>query len=322
MDISLTYAVPVHIVDLGANLSAYINTKPAITALRLCNRFGKGDRAFITKLPIEVMSEIEALVIQDARDEEREDWENELRCFEWNCDDLDHLSDDEKDKIYDFHEYFWFEAEEEMERGYSPSDEERDRVVRDAVDRNAHLSNQCHDVHWNRIDSWDDRFLNRRPFAFTGHERSDKHCKLIAADFGVQIWTSHVRLGDPTVYNDAPRTTVAYLTLPKNPSCSLPSHLADCDCECDHEECDSGYGIPILPGKGAPTKHSLRRFERAMKILGLKVFVHPSQKGRALAMPGYDVGGEVKEKFEEKTEVKTAYDAAAWPQLTLLVRKD
>ena len=49
-----------------------------------------------------------------------------------------------------------------------------------------------------------------------------------------------------------------------------------------------------------------------MKILGLKVFVHSSQKGRILTQPEDD------EIEEEKTSDTAAYAAEAWPQLTLL----
>lgn len=43
---------------LGAHLEAYINLLPTITTLRLCNRFGQGEEAYIKRLPVELVSEI------------------------------------------------------------------------------------------------------------------------------------------------------------------------------------------------------------------------------------------------------------------------
>jgi len=64
MDVTPTDTVLVHLLDLGAGLSAYIDSLSAITALRLCNRFGKGNTAFIKRLPMELVQTIEGYIVR------------------------------------------------------------------------------------------------------------------------------------------------------------------------------------------------------------------------------------------------------------------
>ncbi|KAH0347941.1 hypothetical protein KCU83_g6518, partial [Aureobasidium melanogenum] len=49
------WGIPVKLVDILNNLDAYRKAIPTIHTLRLCNQFGKGDSAFITRLPKELI---------------------------------------------------------------------------------------------------------------------------------------------------------------------------------------------------------------------------------------------------------------------------
>ena len=71
--------------------------------------------------------------------------------------------------------------------------------------------------------------------------------------------------------------------------------------------CENGYGMPAVD-KPPPSAKSLRQFKRAMRILGLKVFVRSRQRGRTL-LHEVDDGEENKEKKPNK------YGAGFWPTL-------
>lgn len=100
MDVTLTYAVPVYILDLGANLSACNETRPIVDTLRLCNCFGQGDKAFITKLPIELLTAVGSCMVQPLRVQAADKWERDFRCFEERCHFAEHLSRKERIEIY------------------------------------------------------------------------------------------------------------------------------------------------------------------------------------------------------------------------------
>lgn len=87
------WALPVNISTLGAHLTAYIATRSAIDALRLCNRFGSSDKG-ITTLPLELVEHVEQYLLEDIRAQERKMWTADQRCCEGLCVELDHFDDD------------------------------------------------------------------------------------------------------------------------------------------------------------------------------------------------------------------------------------
>lgn len=60
--------------------------------LRLCNRFGKGDSAFINRLPCEVVSMVEEWIMVAPRNVSVQFWEKAFRCFEDQCKPKDHFT--------------------------------------------------------------------------------------------------------------------------------------------------------------------------------------------------------------------------------------
>ena len=60
-----------------------------IHALRLCNRFGKGKDAHVHKLPTEVISIIEDIIVSSTCEEISEIWDDSIACFEDRCPSFD-----------------------------------------------------------------------------------------------------------------------------------------------------------------------------------------------------------------------------------------
>ena len=291
MDVTLTYAVPVHILDLGPNITAYFETLPAINAFRCCNRFGQN--ATVAKLPEELVDRVESFLIQDARDSIREDWQRDFQCFERRSVGSSHLNRAEKIDL-------WREilcangADVEEYDVHRWSDEALDDVIGPDV-----LYSENKYTHRKRIAAWQDRVasISRKL------ERVRKH-------FGLDIWISYVqaeptRDPDPFIHKDSASTTVAYLTMSKPQVYS--KRRQGVDSEYGHfalgPEC--GYGFPVELGE-TPSRQSLGRFGRAMRLLGLRVSVHTSQSNGFLTpVPGEKMDSEAGEQASSRGKAAT-----------------
>lgn len=113
----VAWAVPVEVDVLGARLQSYRETRAVIDTLRLCNRFGKGDQAFVTRLPTELLE----VVVQHIRwadlESNLERWSQGLACCEGGCFTLDHWSGEELLQIHtedEINENCDCESEEQM----------------------------------------------------------------------------------------------------------------------------------------------------------------------------------------------------------------
>jgi hypothetical protein len=95
----LTWCLPLSPVQLVAHLHAYINAKPSVTTLRLCHRFGTGDKAVIHKLPQELLDSIIDKINHGHRKECMEEWTMPPTCFEEECRTHEHLTHAEKREI-------------------------------------------------------------------------------------------------------------------------------------------------------------------------------------------------------------------------------
>ena len=100
MDMTLTWALPVKVEVLGAHLEAYLETLPNINALRLCNCFGTGPEAHISKLPIELLTHIEAEIIEPVRQTRLSAWSQNFKCFEQTCTWRDHYDLESVQEMY------------------------------------------------------------------------------------------------------------------------------------------------------------------------------------------------------------------------------
>ena len=91
----VVWGVPVNIMELGPHLEAYVETKPVIDTLRLCNRFGQGPNVHINKLPHELILMIEEELQEKPRRNAFWDWDVDFACFEGRCDIHDHFDPEE-----------------------------------------------------------------------------------------------------------------------------------------------------------------------------------------------------------------------------------
>ncbi|KAK5113323.1 hypothetical protein LTR85_010940 [Meristemomyces frigidus] len=98
---AIAWAVPVKPDILGGHLQAHVDTLPVIETLRLCHSFGRGPKASVVKLPIELRSEIEKYVIQEARGKTLPEWNQKFRCYQDSCSASQH---EDPEEYHDEHE--------------------------------------------------------------------------------------------------------------------------------------------------------------------------------------------------------------------------
>ena len=87
---AIAWGIPVDIVDLTANLQAYVDTKKTLTAFRFCAQHGQGPDAHISKVPPELVAMIEDYVIEHARSHTRPSLSQNYKCFKAECTLKDH----------------------------------------------------------------------------------------------------------------------------------------------------------------------------------------------------------------------------------------
>ncbi|GAB7343453.1 hypothetical protein MBLNU457_1477t1 [Dothideomycetes sp. NU457] len=88
---TVTWAIPVSVGQLIGHLEAHKKMKATIDTLRLCNRFGKGPNAKVTKLPVELVEMIEQEILREPRATAARAWERRHACIEQRCQPLDHF---------------------------------------------------------------------------------------------------------------------------------------------------------------------------------------------------------------------------------------
>ena len=200
---------------LGAHLEAYINTLPVVNAIKLCNRYGRGENVGISKLPVELVLCVAEYIVQDERDRQLSIWTRDFQCFQLLCKPENHKSGSQ------------LQAIDEMLHDDDPECELRQRPVEGSDP----LLNQCvqkylhkeweewQDVHHDRRWEWGARVITRIPATERNIFRIN--ADLILKHFGLDVWTSNVRLDNSQVdsmWNGAyfcpPQTTVAWLKLP------------------------------------------------------------------------------------------------------------
>lgn len=272
IDATVAWAVPVEVEVLGAHLEAYVNLQPTINTLRMCHRFGKGDQAAITRLPVELLSEVEDILIEEERRKRREEWETDFRCFQLHCEPGDHYSLCELEDLTR-------DIERDVRRacgGKCLSQKDHNEWVKEQLWD--FMGEHFHDAHWNRHERWRDRvgapgspmqiFLTMQANYFE-------------QQFGLAIWTSHVPIDGPRFHclgDDLEvKTTVAYLKLPSHQQRFAHRRpLQEDPYGAPEEGMEMGYGVRFQEAK-ALTESDFRRFKRAMDILSLQPRVHESQ---------------------------------------------
>ena len=99
----VAWAVSVEIDVVGPHLQSYSETKRVVDTLRLCNRFGKGNEAFVTRLPAGVLELVVHRVRWRDLESNIEKWSRGRRCCEDICHTLEHWTGEE---LMEMHEEF------------------------------------------------------------------------------------------------------------------------------------------------------------------------------------------------------------------------
>jgi len=298
----------VRIDKLGAHLEAYTDTLPVITALRLCNRFGKGKNCYISKLPTELINEIEHLILEPERERCLATWSKELKCWERECKAFDdHFTPEEQDIFCAHYRCMTDGCEDEAHTSgkivrhghicsgketcalaHSLSYEEALISMPKKLSKNAYR-HECSD---NRM-----RFLRKIKDGFLY-----SHRHLLKLHFGVDFWTSITRTWRTWV----PRPiALAYLTIPSDSAQQYaePNLLAGCNSD----------GRPPQPG-GSLSPASHKRFSGALRRLDLELFVRHGDKPTT-----YEQEREI--RLSRQTMSSAAVnEAGPWPQLIKMAR--
>jgi hypothetical protein len=295
LDATLTWALPVHVAQLGAHVEAYIESLPALNALRACNRFGKGPQCSINKLPVELVQSIAHYHILPIRSAKLKQWMERKQCYEGDCELIEHW--DRRDLVMNYWEH-------NSPLGHaSPTPEPPDSEQLDDFCYEAgHFPD---DIHNTRRESWEARLREFRA----------KDCPLFRKHFGLDVWLSRVCLGTSwgTWTEEAAYTTITYLVLPDRAVHvrGWNRHMTeDGYVESDYE---SGYGMAVSMNQHA-SANDIQKFNRVMSALDLDVFVHDSQNRDDTVLCASIKG-------EEQTRVD-AENAASYPRPMFLVRSN
>lgn len=302
VDATLAWAQPVKVEVLGAHLQAYIDLLPTINTLRLCNRFGQGPNAYISKLPLELVQKVEKYLVEGERQERLVEWNRVKKCFECTCDDTDHFTEEEIHRIFDHH-YDCCWNDDGLSDGWKQG------RFSELVD-----FDQWYDIHCKRRNDWAHKVS--RPSS-QQHGFFSESQDIMYKHFGLNVWTSVVRLEEQNyvIECDATETTIGYLTLPPRSSASEDWSLSMSELECGDWKLETGCGM-VIENTAQPSKQSLKRFPRAMKILGLETCLDEDKHVHVLDASEMPAGADTKKRKEDD------HKAQIWPRLMLLVRSE
>ncbi|KAK5684533.1 hypothetical protein LTS10_004403 [Elasticomyces elasticus] len=350
----LAWGTPVKPDQLIKTMNAYKKSLPALKAIRLAHRFGTGPQVHISKLPVEILLLIEDFVCIAQRNFCEYDYFDEFdiasdfRCFESKCAPSSHwvemsplwdAADGKTDEcvscseapqgIYDMKcENRCTEDTKEpcntcSDEGMGAKECERSCLaLRDEeIERIAQDTEYYWECHEERKDAWLARIDKSEKGAFLTYK------KMLKQYFGLEVYlanttvdeTNEKRWSKHKNYRWHPKsnrqTTLCYLTLPKrlgskgkfsagNGYGDYPTHV------------DAAQAIRLDMHSLSITDEQRRRFQRALKTLGLEVYLHPSQAH------AYTATANLEEESDEESGSDEDSDAAAgeWPQLLLLVK--
>ncbi|KAM3416448.1 hypothetical protein BST61_g8043 [Cercospora zeina] len=320
--IQVAWAVPVKIEQLGAHLEAYSSLQPVFNEVRLCNRFGSGPKAAITKLPFELVKQVERYLIQDKQEELVPAWTRDLRCWENVCIPGDHLEDSDVLELYNGLQ----DAQPDMsDCGWCYSVKMAMRVtkhVREYVEEELEeLTSEGEDGIWrlkhdDHVWAWHGRVGSPTS---QGRGLFDEISSVLLKHFGLQAWISHVQesrelhlIDENTAY-----TTKAYIYLPQS---ELVQHnfkqfWVDCDFKPRRRPTEDGFSSELSIPQSLSSKES-GRFIRAFKALDIEALsaqkvLHPTQSSESESSDAELIDND-----------NAPVDVEVKPKLTLLVRND
>ncbi|GAB1730041.1 hypothetical protein NU195Hw_Modified_202t1 [Hortaea werneckii] len=311
LDAGLAWAVPVRPDTLGAHLEAYAAGLPAITALRLCHRFGTGDAAHITRLPRELILLIEEHVHAanwHLRSKPDCEWRSTFTCFQSRCEPRKHKGDwSAYSAVVDSYmrecDHCNKNTMDDNECAYRCPDDLNRLCPACAVGKGPEA---CHGTCRGRRESelnrilWDhaafseQHEMNKRTWMDKIRQgpasRFAKYDRLLLQHFGLEAFFASTQIDRENVnwrrdfhhrwhFQSDIRTTICYLTLPRAGGPSGMFVNGSTHQKQGRVLVEAAQALPVdLASLAAPSANMRRRFTVAMKALALTPSVHPSQK--------------------------------------------
>ncbi|THY48373.1 hypothetical protein D6C98_06761 [Aureobasidium pullulans] len=339
---ALVWGIPVRISDLLCSVDAFHKAIPTIQTLRLCNQFGQGEDARITKLPKELIGFIEEELLAIHRQEEEcrdRGWAEKYRCFEGSCRPSQHsiemdssMFDEAIEELYEEHPEWRYMDDETVH----PKDYDELLQAKFDEKRDEYFDDICFD---NKFE-W--------PSDIKKHIAS-KGNKVVRKHFGLDLFVMQETL-DETVAGylmshdkaffrsdrELQQATICYLVIPSKAArwkVRLDPMSMD---SCDYFG-ESANSMLLDRNSLDPTEEHQQRFARAMRQLALKPSVHPSQLQTALsAAPPINASSPltqttvhkaIKKKSEKEVKKRDAamtnrirdLEQSQWPKLMFLV---
>lgn len=327
LDARLAWALEVDVYVFGAHLEAYVNLRPTLRTLRLCNRHGGSGG--ITRLPAELITEIESYLMDAEREKARAEWSAASICWKGSCDAVDHFSAAEQIDMYNERGCHASDGDSNLCEFGSGSGADEVHVSQPLDDvqieqLNDHLQSRCEgcfgvwmDEHEARRRSWSKR-VGHPAGGKGGLARSEDLLK----DFGLDSWVAHSPVEDreARMWDDEEVSyyTTVHLMLPALGSVSRSWDASHNQYDGHREPVEVSHALTVAQSQ-TPPKRSLRRFPRALKILGVRP--KPQKQGIDLAADNGDVTDDDEEDEEDGEKGKGK--SAGWPGLMLLlVNKD
>lgn len=265
--------------DFIPSLAAYVRTLDITTALRLCNRYGRGTGCHVNKLPTELIELIEAHVHIAMRQDAFVEWKQQKRCAEGKC-------------ACDYDEH-WPVDRTELNRPLLMKDRAAKRPIDEVEDdRNLHHANIR------------DFSLRTRGFQALGAD-----ARLVKKYFGLDIWTPimhsyDVHPGDlrlrPLLSRPGPQGMQSQLFF------MLPGFL--------QRKCGSEYQRPgsfstmdrdfaAAPG---PDRMMMRQFLRVFRMLGLLPDEHLRLLEKVVHLAAFGITDESNAALRKRVLIKLA----------------
>ena len=97
---TVAWGVPCSAAKIGAQVQTYVESKPTITAFRICVRDGQIQGAPVGRLPEELIRAVSEFVKTSLLQSHRRDWKKGIRCCEGKCQAIDHFGADEREELY------------------------------------------------------------------------------------------------------------------------------------------------------------------------------------------------------------------------------
>lgn len=225
--ICLTWTVQVPVEKLGGHVQLFETLVPAINTLRMCNRFGQGDEAHITKLPMELVHRIEEYYILNSINthatEHKVAVDKDYRCWKGTCDISDHFEHPRLLEIYnaEMEERFarygvcpcgcrkkYYEQDMEYEDRFKGRQRKK-KCTLWATEVNQRVANVIEDLIHRRhaiLDEYDIHHESRK-FAWVArtsrvandpHGRLDDIEALLKKYFGLELWINHYSMVCPS----------------------------------------------------------------------------------------------------------------------------